>query len=463
MKKCFFLAGCFILVVNVINAQRFQISGKTDTLAPFYHVQSKDTAKPENQKTKTVTIPVKLILNGGFDKTDASKNEVKFEIKPGTISFPLSFVNNNGNEKEASISIPANDWPASEAAGPKEYVCNLIVKVLSTAKPIASNEIGEIIIAGQSSNFETIVFSSDAIPLDTRYKPNKPFWVEVGANFDLIDGVKPNNPFLVFFFIKETSGRFGKIQPYSTTMHTKTLDCLVVFLNQKRLRPTKQKIFFQRTYFNNTSFIPGNPDSIKLFKDAGKYAVRKSVSNVGLFFSPQLRLTNGSANEDGLHVFASLWMELQWQQIKIENDFSNLVRVDSSVVNINQLPRFDSTTTNNQKSEFDVRSHYFGFGLPIFFRENEAQLFLNPVIGFSNQPTSHYLDQLIMSKKTTDAPPERRWNWFYAFQFRLNEENYGVSFTGEVRGLLVKNSPPYVSIALSKKFDLNKFLEFSKK
>lgn len=55
----------------------------------------------------------------------------------------------------------------------------------------------------------------------------------------------------------------------------------------------------------------------------------------------------------------------------------------------------------------------------------------------------------------------RNWYAFYLVQFRLNEEQYGLSFSGEVRGLLKKNSPPVITLVLSKKFDLAKLIEFT--
>jgi hypothetical protein len=50
--------------------------------------------------------------------------------------------------------------------------------------------------------------------------------------------------------------------------------------------------------------------------------------------------------------------------------------------------------------------------------------------------------------------PACNWNFFYLFQFRLNEEKYGISFTGEVRGLMLKNAKSIIALSLSKKIDL---------
>jgi len=51
--------------------------------------------------------------------------------------------------------------------------------------------------------------------------------------------------------------------------------------------------------------------------------------------------------------------------------------------------------------------------------------------------------------------PACSWNPFYLIQFRLNEEKYGISFTGEVRSILLRDSKSVITISLSKKFDLS--------
>lgn len=91
--------------------------------------------------------------------------------------------------------------------------------------------------------------------------------------------------------------------------------------------------------------------------------------------------------------------------------------------------------------------------------DENIHLFINPVFGLSNQPNKNYINSLLQPTKQEE--PKRKWAPFYAVQFRLNEEKYGIAFTGEVRGLLRRNNQPFVSLALSKKFDLAKFMEFN--
>jgi hypothetical protein len=57
------------------------------------------------------------------------------------------------------------------------------------------------------------------------------------------------------------------------------------------------------------------------------------------------------------------------------------------------------------------------------------------------------------------ATPKHSWNLFYLAQFRLTSEQYGVSFTGEVRGIFLHQSTPIISLSVSKKFDVGKFID----
>ncbi len=50
--------------------------------------------------------------------------------------------------------------------------------------------------------------------------------------------------------------------------------------------------------------------------------------------------------------------------------------------------------------------------------------------------------------------PGNGWHPFYMFQFRLNEVAYGITFSGEIRGLTISGSQPVITLAISKKFNL---------
>ncbi len=449
MRRKYTLVALFVLAVGFLAAQPLkpQLIPGTDTLVI------------SNKETTRVDIKVKIQLNNVFEE---GKNKVTFSIVNGTLTVKPDFAVDNtliGKDK-ITIEIPKEDWPPNCAA--KEVNVSLTLLVPPVTSTVSFNQIGQILMDGQTTKGHNIIISNDAEFLNTKYNPNKPFWIEVGSNFDLLDGIQANNPFFGVFFHKRDIRPFftkGKVRPNNAQ---KNFGIFAGVFGSKTITVNQTEDLFIRSYFNNNSFIPGKPDSLKVFKDAGKYATKTSVKNIGLFFSPQLRLTEGSANADGLHIFLSFWAELQWQQITQENDFSQLVRIDSSIKGINQIEALSikgSGFTNSQKTESDIRSHYFGFGLPIYFREKDVQLFVHPILGISNQPAAAYL-RAQQQFNPEGLNIERKWSPFYAIQFRLNEEKYGIAFTGEVRGLLSKNNPPFVSIALSKKFDLNKFMEF---
>jgi hypothetical protein len=454
MKHLIFLTCTFFLFKSYVKAQtatppRVHIISNADTLPP---------ASTGNSKHKIIKL--KFQLTGSYDTANDLNNRISLSMQRGSLTNTPAFVKTDGTLAVVdTITILKEDWPTT---GKPEEITMPVQISLQGGTEITGDEIGQIIVTGYSSGNHAIVLSNDAVPLSTKYNPNKPFWVEIGSNFDFIDGVQPNNPFFGVFFHKRDVKSFNKDAEILENQAQKNIGVFAGVYESKTVSTNQTEDFFSRSYFNNTSFIPGKPDSIKFFKDAGKYAVKKSVRNIGLFFSPQMRISQGSANIDGLHIFVSFWAELQWQQITQENDYTQLIRIDSSLVGINQISALSKTNSgiaNNQKSVIDIRSHYFGFGLPVFYREKDAHLFINPIIGISNQANTEYLRQI--QKYNPDAPDiKRKWESFYAIQFRLNEEKYGISFTGEVRGLLQKNNPPFVSLALSKKFDLTRFLEF---
>lgn len=332
------------------------------------------------------------------------------------------------------------------------------------------------------------------VTLEGMNNPNKPFWVEVGSNFDFQDGLKPNNFFGGVFFYKrdirpvlyrnwKTINKKLKLDSLKSINDSSKNKSMNESTRRVRLKKALQRSnnlavfagvyesktvsniqdinYFVRPYYDMKS--PIKSDSFGIFRDSGSYKKVQIVKSFGLFFSPQVRLTNGSANSVGFHVAASFWAELQWQRLSVTNDFTNMKRLDTFFIPKSRTEEF--TSSQNSK-EFDIRSHYFGFGLPIFFKEDNTNLFFSPIIGLSNQPTEQDINNINSSSKTSFSQNEsvlrRMWRPFYVFQFRLNEERYGITFTGEVRGLIIKNSSPFVSIALTKKFDLTKFIEFQK-
>lgn len=318
--------------------------------------------------------------------------------------------------------------------------------------------------------------------------PNKAFWIEAGSNFDLIDGIRPNNFFAGVFLYKRD------IRDFSFSDYTTIKDTLVE--KEEMIDGKKQKKFVKEaipprrvlkekknlnlsimagiyesrsigsesgssavTYQDNRSLTPDTANRYAVFKDTGTITQTTSITNLGLFFSPQIRITNGSANSDGFHVFASLWTEVIWQRSETLFDYSKTSNLRTMHVKEDSLIYFEKKQT---KAAQDYRTHYLGLGLPMYLKDGDINVYFSPIVGATNQRFNLPQNQLTSTDLKLGRLPEppRDWNVFYLMMFRLSEEKYGISFTGEVRGLIIKESKPVISLALSKKFDLSKLLEY---
>lgn len=450
MRKSFvlLLVICAILITENGYSQakppRVSIISAVDTLPPYYADSGKQTV--------AITVTLQLQANK-FDDSVAKNNIVTFKIVQGTISSPIVFA--NGDSVTRSENIAQANWPpAGGNGGTYKVVLYLKLPAISSKKPIANNQVGQIIIENHPETYHTIVLSNNAIPLNTTYNAKKPFWIEIGSNFDLVDGLQANNFFTGVFFQRfDMRPAFTKSGNYLSN----NLGLFAGVYESKSITTNTESAYYNGAFANHTAYIPGRRDSARLFYDTGVISNVQTIRNVSLFFSPQLRLSYHSANDDGLHIFTSLWMELQWQRVSNALDRSKLGKLDSTLIKYSDVSNPAYNTQVETRKETDIRSHYFGLGLPIVYREKDVNVFFNPVIGISNQPTA---EDFKFQKSDISNFSQSCWRPFYVFQFRLNEDKYGISFTGEVRGLIKKDSPPIVSLALTKKFDLSKFIEF---
>ena len=68
-------------------------------------------------------------------------------------------------------------------------------------------------------------------------------------------------------------------------------------------------------YFDRYSIDLVRNDSFPAFTDTGSLRHKTATKNISLFLSPSIRITNGSADSDGLHVFVSFfWFEMLWSR-----------------------------------------------------------------------------------------------------------------------------------------------------
>jgi hypothetical protein len=244
MKNAILFVCTLFLLKGQINAQttipqRVQVILGADTIAPV-----------KNGSVKPVTIKLKFQLSGVFDKVTAAKNEVTLAVQKGALSINPSFATNNiavGGVNTTIISIPEINWPLS---GVPVEIVKEIQLLIPGGNDISEDEIGQIIIDGHPESFHSLVLSNDAETINTKYKPNKPFWIEVGANFDLLDGLQINNPFFGVFFHKRDVRPLGKNAGSLTDNGQKNVGIFAGVFESKTISTNQTEDFFSRSYFN---------------------------------------------------------------------------------------------------------------------------------------------------------------------------------------------------------------------
>jgi len=409
------------------------------------------------------------IVNGNSQKihTDVSTS---VRITTDTLLIPAMLIGTPANTT-FSFVLQDNEFPNAPQIG-SATVTNLEWRhdsdVVTLKVPIKTKSIptdiekeldAQIKIADTSKHtFFTIRLGEAAA-----YDSSSPFWVELGSNFDLIDKIKPNNLYAgVFFYKRDMRKLIGKnhIHKKNHKIYIKAnkLSNIGIFagvFESKALSSVNSSIA-PRQYITSSSYAHPSNDSMYVFNDTGTVKRITTVSNIGLLLSPQLRLSNGSSNEDGLHFFAGYYGEIQWQHITNSTDFSATGRHDTLTIDTARARNYNTLPV---ESKFNIYTHYLGINLPLYMAYGDYRLFVNPVFGGSNQASSDFLQS---KELANDKDIKRNWHFFYAVQFRLNDEKYGIAFSGEVRGLTISRSDPFVTLVLSKKFDLHKLIEFGK-
>ncbi|MDB5138705.1 MAG: hypothetical protein JWR12_621 [Mucilaginibacter sp.] len=322
------------------------------------------------------------------------------------------------------------------------------LKIITTGLNDSLNNVSyiDLILNGQNH----IHGGSQKIRLSIK---DKPFWAEVGTNFDLLDKIKTNNFYAgVYMFDKDIARIGGKKGENNISFTGGVYE--------------SQSLSTRSTSASGLSYR----DLSSVHRDTGTLSANTSVKSIGILFSPHLKLTDGKTDANGLHMFLSFYTELLWQTINTNFDYSKIGKKDSIVATANLPMPISKYPYKENSLSYDFRSHYFGFGIPIYIREKEFNLYVNPVFGISNQKfyvnayksqTAENNEPLTQNYVTnlTFLNPNGNWNGFYLVQYRLNEVAYGLTFSGEVRGLLLRSAKPVVTLALSKKFDLSALLK----
>ena len=434
MKKLFGLSVLLFISVLNVNAQdagggmkTADASLKKDQVAIIHpYVSNKGGTQID-----TIKIAVRLnTVNNGLDT-------LKFTLDAGDFPNHPKILNSNFPLKDST------KWDSD-----MDIIVALAIETSNMRDTMKQEEVGHIFVVGDSKS----ALKLRLVP-ENSYNPNKPFWVEVGANLDLASQqVQTNNVFGgVFFYKRELRSLAKKGGPQKDS---KILALAAGVYESKNFAQSEDVKYSILPYFNSSSYPTTHPDSFAIFTDTGVVKLTKQIKNIGLFFSPQIRLSNGNSNSDGIHFFASFYAEVLWENIQTNFDYSLSMRRDTIYVPRSTIGGY---TQRAESKSFNLFSHYEGFGLPVFVKYDDANLYLNPVFGISNQPSDEYVNKFISNEVTAK---DREWKGFFLFQFRLSEEKYGICLSGEVRQLLGAQSNPYITLVLSKKFDLSKLIQF---
>ncbi len=284
----------------------------------------------ERNKVQFDTVPVMLEFTA-----DMGDSDILFTLDAG--GFP-----NNPQLINHKIHLQPGEGKINSTVEIK-----LIIATTKCPDTLSSDQFGFIKIAGSPDTFFTL-----RLLAKRQYETKKPFWVEMGANLDLVDGLKPNNLFAGIILYNrdvralthkvgyDSTAKWGQRTKWAHNEGPKNLGLYAGVFESKAVSTAFNSNPQSIAYTTSRSLSHPSRDSAYLFKDTGEVKLNQQIRNIGLFFSPQIRLSRGSANEDGMHFFVSGWFEIQWQQISNTYDYSGLKRLDSMPISLTQLNNY---------------------------------------------------------------------------------------------------------------------------
>jgi hypothetical protein len=383
---------------------------------------------------------------------DSSACKVPFKMKFGTK------LSNHFHPADSSVTISKEDWDSAISFNQGKLWVDVAVKYDSTTDTLQREQEDYLVIN------DSIQRGRRTIQL-RNYNPNSAFWLEVGSNFELLNGLSPQNIYAgVIMFAKD----IGAIKGWNFSIIGGAYESLT---SSSASSSDSGIVYRDNSSYTFSAANQGFP----VYHDTGSVTVTSVTRNIGLIFEPAVRLTDRPAKLNGAHVFASLYTELLWQTVTTSTDYSKLFRDASQTQYVDPYMLYKYRFKQDSSAKNDFRSYYFGLGMPLYLKRNSFTYFVNPNIGITNQkftPVRPYADPRKLSQvyeyPTDSIPsgypvvylqPRRSWNPFLLVQFRFNEEKYDISITGEVRTLLLRNSSPLITLTISKKFDLGNLIK----
>ena len=438
------------------------VASDTNTKPVFQIVETKQTtlqAYYSKDKNGEAQDTVQVVVQRSGCESLPNEHEDTLFFKFDDLSFP------KGSliilDPTQIVKTKAWDKITATTKGTKEDTTKCFTTVILHLKKtrvdtMKNDEIGSIgLDSGEGKHFVRLSGSG--------VYTTQPFWLELGTNFDLLDKITTNNLYGGVFMFKKDVAPVSKQHAFSFS------GGFYESKSTSSLNSSDSGLIYR----DNTSFFADSNNNYPYYRDTGTFNTTASVRSIGLFFSPLYRLDKTSVDVNNFHWFLSFYAEMLWQRVNVSYDYNNLHRAQTMYA-----PNKDTLYNVRYKEyekEYDYRSHYFGIGLPIYIKEDNFNFYLNTVLGISTQkfvlissldttntktkfPFAQSKKNLV-TMQNSFAQPKHTWNPFYLFQFRLNEETFGASITGEIRGFLMRNTKPVVSISVSKKFNLPALLK----
>ena len=473
---------CASSVANAVRIRdttllQYEVKPDRPGASPDQPGSSKDTAKTGSKdkpspaasstpwiKPGTVTIPktAKFMMTPGTlrryirvplqlnVKYDSSACQVQFKMKFGGLANGFKLV-------DTAVLISQKAWDSAMAFRRGRMDVELAFRADVAVDSLSSTQEDYLVINDSTS--------SGYLPVELRNSlPDADFWLELGTNFELLDGIKPQNIYAgILLFDKEIThckifGRNHYISLIAGAYESKT---------SSTVASGDSGIFYR----DNRSYLADSLGRYPVFHDTGTVSVTSSSKNIGLIFEPAISLTTTPNRDNGIHVSLALYNELLWSTVTTSNDYSRLGKDSLLTQYVSKDAMYKYRFKQNTAVTEDYRTSYIGIGLPIYLKRNSFTFFFNPVFGWTNQkftpirpqadPTTlrqvykYPQDSIISGYPVPYLQPRCSWNPFYIAQFRFNEEKYDITITGDIRVLALRSASPLVTLSLSKKFDLS--------
>lgn len=266
------------------------------------------------------------------------------------------------------------------------------------------------------------------------FPPNNPhiishyedFLVTIGANFDFAEGLEANS-------------LYAKVSVFRPNLTVNQRIGIYTGLYQNNFFSIDSSTLgFNINYLSEFSV-----DSISFVSNRVSYKSNNSSKNLSLFISIPVRLTSLGSS-------FNLYFAPEFELLKVNNVITRQYQVFDSDTFLNKPWAFyrgvvDATTdlVNINQDKSIEQSYIKNFGLASF------------ILTYENERNMIFLSGTLWGIGKLNNGREKS---FYQYKFEIVETKYGISLGGEFRGFYGEN--PFISIHLSKLFNLSKLIDF---